>query len=185
METQMERSHTQQDPRFLLRRIDPSKSNERIRHGLMGETLNNNSEWVQYGTPVIRDKELLHEVMGMIERFVNPELRLGKFTKDEARKDCEIFGHELNELFMKKGTKEIEDPIENYNPQNRKDEKFSNMAINPDYWTQAIFTLTSYVYGNLTRAIEGREGNLIKNVISHVEKHVMNDEKKGIKGIFT
>ena len=163
-------TNSSQDTRFLLKRIDPENSNDWLKHNLMGE-VKVGGKWCSYNKPIIRDKVLLGEIMGMIERLVNPELRLSEYTKDEIFKVSYHFGILLNDLLLLKGSNKISEPVEGLK------ETDPNMTcFDSEYHTQLVQTVTEYVYGNLARSIDRKEATLIGQSIKLVEQHMIQDK---------
>lgn len=169
------------DTQFLLKRIDPSVSNNELRHNLMGE-IYERDKWVRYTFPLVRDKGLLVEIMGMVERYVNPETRLSILSKDEIRGMAIDFGELLADLLFMKGNDLVTDPLDNLTEQETKEIK-NLTKISPSYFKQIIISLTDYIYSNLTRAIDGKEGERVNEIVRIVENN-NNKEGDGIMNLF-
>lgn len=88
-----------QAPQFLLKRIDPSDTNEDIMHKFLGE-IRENGKWVKISSPIIRDKELLLKIMSTITSYVNPEVRLANLEQKEVIKKAYFVGLQLNDLLF-------------------------------------------------------------------------------------
>jgi len=93
---------TEQNTQFLLKRIDPTRTNEDIKHSLMGEVRDNN-KWRKYSAPLVRDKNLLNEIMAMVTSQVNSETRLAKLDRRDVTNKAKSFGDRLNKLLYFKG----------------------------------------------------------------------------------
>lgn len=167
-----------QDTQFLLKRIDPSESNEALRRNLMGE-IKENKEWVRYGEPTVRDKKLLGQIIGMVERYVNPEIRLADISHDKAMEFAEAFHIQLNDLLFQKGYEEVEEPVDK-NMTNKQ----LQTKIDPQYHLQLVDSLSSYIYGNLTRAVTGNEAKLIGKIVRISETMSAPEKRSGFMGLF-
>lgn len=161
------------DVKFLLKRIDPSETNTAIKHNLMGEE-REDGKWVRTSDPLIKDESLLGEITGMIERLVNPELRLSEFSKDEVIHLCEEFAHDLNDLLFIKGYNQIKNTIPNY----KKSE--GELCIDADSHLEILNTVTTYVFGNMLRAVDRREAKLITQISSYSEVSNNTPQRGGI-----
>jgi len=163
-----EQSSSIQDTQFLLKRIDPTVTNVAIRHQLMGEIFFNGS-WKINNMPSILDKEIIGDIMALIEPLANPELRLSDYTRDDVMLIAEQFGEELTDLLFFKGNVDLKDPVEavkHFVP----DWKTKQLTMmNMQFLKPIVLSLSEYVRGNLARAINGQEGKAINKTTSYIE----------------
>ena len=177
-----EQSESIQDTKFLLKRIDPQATNTAIRHQLMGEIFQDN-KWKINNMPSIRDKELIGDIMALIEPLVNPELRLSEYTKDEIMLIAEQFGEELADLLFLKGYRKVNDPViavKVFYPTKGQWEQLT--MIDMKFLKPVVLSLAEYVRGNLARAIGRSESKLINKTTSYVETS-KRDESQGLLGM--
>lgn len=194
-----------QSEQFAVRRLDPTRTNETLRHDFMGEMWEN-GKWIKVSHPIIRDRSLLNEIMKGIDSYVNSELRLATYTESEVRKAVFTYARSLNKMLFhwfdkwakskmpfveKKGN--IWFPIEDSkgNIILSREDTFVDMDGNTEFmiinkenkvirnlkfkgkaktfalssYNTIILHCAEYVYGNLTRTIDGKESEVIgKNV---------------------
>lgn len=82
--------------------LSPQGIIEQIEHDLKGEILSSDGKfWVKTGIRTINDRGIA-EIKSTLTAFINPNIFLSIFTKEEIYRNCSDLEYELNSLFYLK-----------------------------------------------------------------------------------
>lgn len=198
----------QQDTRFLLQRVDPTDSNDRLIHLWLGEMYDKDSKrWVRMGKPVIHCEKFAMAVAAIVFPLNNREIRLGRLDKLTIKEHTRDMCDRLADMIFLRGDQNAQKQFrredgkgfrwdyvdEEGNPKNI--EVNGEMVPNPKFkghvWAvpsenqqPLLVQAGSYTMGNLTRAEDGWEANNIGKMVQIQQtEQIIQREKEG--GLFS